>query len=421
MPVTSDFKGRLANRISSTWLENLGVDAAPLTGVTRAITDVDGPNSAVSIGLMVENSKGRTAQTLQKGTRGNAQPNNEDVSDVLYREYSDYSDPGLVSDPADYGKPNWSNFVIFPEFIEEGYQAFKEAELENLDDQNFIMNILREPLLEAVRQRIMLRFFQKLLRPYFFVDAAGSTESGSGANKALALKLNALITDYDEFGVGTIGTLYTDVRKRLLNKTGTLTCTLTPDLYNSITVASDNLNWANYSTNLVALQTRKIMQIKNVNFFESDLIDANQDIQQGGLSWTNAGDAAPGAGAELPRPRGVANKSRGTSGALTYATVPAGSNGATPKAPTTSMNIIGAAYNDRAVGMGIWRRWDAGRFAGNSLGVSTSFFSDPLTGCQFRIKIYYIPEKEEYRITCSAKVGFVSMDPRAATLILKDA
>ena len=115
------------------------------------------------------------------------------------------------------------------------------------------------------------------------------------------------------------------------------------------------------------------------------------------------------------------DKKLGAGGTLTYATVPSGPNGATPKAPTTSMNILGAAYNNRAIGMGIWRRWDAGRFAGNSLGVSTSFFSDPLTGCQFRVKIYYIPEKEEYRITTSAKVGFVSMDPRACTLILEDA
>ena len=423
--LTQDYLGRLTNRLSQVFLENVGIGGVPLSGCTTGFPDADSPNSITTISLMLENVKGRTAQRLLTGT-------STPSGDPNYRVYSKYEDPGEVTSsgtaisaatiaagakagPDDYGKAVWQQFKVRPDNIEEGMYEFTLADLENLNDDAFIRNIVQSTLFETVRRRVMMRFYETLFDPYYYVSAEGSSTSGGN----FSLKVNGTITDYDDLSVHGIDRVHVQLRKRLLNKIyegGNLKLIGTPDLYAGISAASPNLNWANTYGSLKNLESRTYGKIKNVEIHEADFVDVSEDIQHDGIPWTNRG-SAPVAGNTIPHLNSVTDTTKFTF-AGTTAFASGERLGQDNEAPATTLPIVGAVFNKRAIGMGLWNRWEASRFAGNPLGTVTSFFTDPLSGVTFRLETYYQPTKQNYRIVCSAKVGFVKMDFRACELIL---
>ena len=433
--ITQDYLGRLTNRLSQVFLENIGIEGAPLAGCTTGIPDTDAPNTTVTVSLMLENVKGRTAQTLIRGDdegRAGGLPGSRydnTPGDPLYRVYTRYGNPANVTStgaatgdantpilrgPDAYGRPMWQQFKITPDFIQESMYRFTLADLENLNDDAFIARIVQPTLFESVRRQVMMRFYQTLFNPYYYVNTIG----GSTSSNSLSLLLNAVITDYDDMGVGNIdNNIYVPLRKRLLNKVmegGGVKLLSSPDLYAGVATSNDNINWMNTYGSLKALENRNYGKFKNVEFHEVDFVDTDQDIQHDGLDFPTA----PAAGHIFPHLSNQTTAAQFTQGsaAATFRAVPR--NGTDAEAPLTTDKIVGCAFNKRAIGMGLWNRWEASRFAGNTLGTVTSFFTDPLSGVTFRLETYYLPEDQEYRIVCSAKVGFVSMDFRAAQLVL---
>ena len=439
--ITQDYLGRLTNRLSQVFLDNVGIGGAPLAGCTTGFPDADSPNSITTISLMLENVKGRTAQRLLVPGSGRFPSTPE--GDPNYRVYSKYEDPTTVVDsggrtvdsaslspdaginraPANYGRPLWQQFKIRPDYIEESMYRFTLADLENLNDDAFIRNIVQKTLFETVRRRVIMRFYERLFDPYYFGDANASSTAG---NK-LTWKVNGVLMAYNQLTVNNLDKVHVELRKRLLDKVyegGDLKMIVNPDGYAGISAANPNLNWANSYGSLEALRKRTYGKIKNTEIHEVDIVDRDEDIQHGGVGFTNRfGGAAPAAGITLPHLSSITDVDKFTVGsAATDFAAGIKFDTETLTAPDGSADkIVGAVFNKRAIGMGLWNRWEASRFAGNPLGTVTSFFTDPLSGVTFRLETYYVPHAQEYRIVCSAKVGFCQMDFRAAELLILDA
>lgn len=437
--ITQDYLGRLTNRLSQVFLENVGIGGAPLAGCTTAFPDVDSPNSVTTISLMLENVKGRTAQQLIVPTAGQFATTPD--GDPNYRVYTKYEDPGSVSStgnatpstdpnaeglkrgPDGYGRPVWQQFKIRPDYIEEGMYEFTLSDLENLNDDAFIARIVQPTLFETVRRRVMARFYERLFDVYYFGDAA---ESSTTSNK-LTWKVNSALLRYDDLTVNALDKVHVELRKRLLDKVyeggNSLKLIGTPDVYAGISEANENINWMNTYGSLKALESRTYGKIKNIEIHEADLVDRNEDIQHGGVGFTNRfGGAAPADGVVLPHLSSVTTATKFTVGSTPTDFAAGLKLGSTSTAAPDGANdkVVGAVFNKRAIGMGLWNRWEASRFAGNPLGTVTSFFTDPLSGVTFRLETYYQPTKQNYRVVCSCKVGFTQMDFRAAQLLIWD-
>ena len=82
--------------------------------------------------------------------------------------------------------------------------------------------------------------------------------------------------------------------------------------------------------------------------------------------------------------------------------------------------IIGIDLHPRALGMAAWTSFANDEFAGVPLGqVQISYFTYPLTNFPFRLDLWYDPDKQLYKMRCSALFGFSNTDWRAPTLLFK--
>ncbi len=91
---------------------------------------------------MIHNSKGRTAQKLEK-----VNPDNSNIKSPDYRVYNDYTDPSTADGNhkcgwKDGGHQVWRNavqgFEVRPDYIEEAFYEFSESSLNLLNNPVFI-------------------------------------------------------------------------------------------------------------------------------------------------------------------------------------------------------------------------------------------------------------------------------------------
>lgn len=134
--------------------------------------DSTDPEPVAIISVVMENNRGREAQTLQSDGR----------------TYNDYGDPGNSDDayntgksalPTDYGKALFSNFKIQPRFAKEDFYYFQKRALSNLKNPRFIREKSQPVLVETVRRQVLAEFYRHLFNAYSCADNAGSTVNGN--------------------------------------------------------------------------------------------------------------------------------------------------------------------------------------------------------------------------------------------------
>lgn len=420
--INQDYLGRLTETVSQQIIPSLGVRGAPLQSFSHDFSaDGSRSNSYATISTALGVPKGRESYTLNR-TR----------SDTSSPKYNTYTDPSTVSDPANYGEIVDQEFKIYPDMVKEGFQSFSEQELSNLRDPAYIRGPLREQVVETVRRQVWAECLRRIMDPFFYVDAEATTVSGGGT---MTLAVNGLNSDYDEFSVNAVSALESQLFDRLIPDTD-LSIIATSKLFDGVANASvggGSLNWLNYAGTLDALKRKQYPMIKNFVIHRVNLVDGNQDIQKDGLPWTNAvstwsnvkASARPSdvsghnASYTTPVRPGVDSKEH-SSGTIGFADIEDSATLGTTSALASTANIIGVALHKRALGIAAFREFSDTEFAGVNLGgIQTSFFQDPLTGFPFRLMLYYIPQLQKYQLICSAKIGFVQIDPGAATLIFK--
>ena len=431
--INQDYLGRLTETISQTIIPSLGVRGAPLKSFSYDFS-ADGAksNSYATVSVALGVPKGRQSYKL-----------NRSRSDTSSPKYNTYTDPATVVNndrgdaakravygPQNYGEIVDQEFKIYPDMVKEGFQSFSEQELSNLRDPAYVRGPLREQVVETVRRQVWAEILRHIMDPFFYVNAAASTVAAN----TLTLQVNGLIADYTEFGVNAVGHLETSLYDRLIPDTD-LSLITTAQLYDGVAdtqTSGGSLNWLNYAGSLDALKQKKYPMIKNFALHRVNMVDGNQDIQKDGLPWTNCKTVwddvqAAARPADLsgltsyttPVRPGETAKAH-SSGAIAYKQVEDAGTSFDPAALTAAANIIRVAVHKRALGFAAFREFSETEFAGVNLGgIQTSFFQDPLTGFPFRLMLYYIPQLQKYQLICSAKIGFVRIDPGAATLVFK--
>lgn len=422
MATNNNYEGRLTEIISQEIVDNVGIQTAPLKNIVKDFTPEAGaPNAPVITSVQLGNQPGRLSHTLvdaddsvyESGPSGNDYESPDTDGGVVRR-------PGLPRNVSanlipNYGRANWSKFRIFPQYIAEAAQSFSEPETENLNDPNFIRDKLAKPLKESVVRQVIGQYWNQL-DPYFYADYTKSTVTNPGANQGVSYSPLGIMTDYDEFGVNEVSTLHTLLRKQLLEPQ--YDALLTPDLYDGLaktTEGNGSLNWVIYTGSTAALQERMYLRLKGVNIHEVDPVDRIGDVQHGGIPWSQFS-----ARASVPHRPGEPDKATAGTGTLSLGDIYDATDG-NDKTVTTSMNVIGAVVHPRHMAFASWPQFSETQFAGGGLGFITRFFSDPLTGMNFRLRTYFLPQKLEYWFTLTVKFGFTKIDPQAAALIFHDA
>ena len=412
MAVNHEYLGRLTETISQQVIPSLGIVGAPLNSFSYDFSAEGATaNSYATISTSLGVPKGRQSYWLNTTNR---------------KTYNDYTDPATATGgnvPPNYGEIVDQEFKIYPQMVKEGFQSFAEQELSNLRDPAYIRGPLREQVVETVRRQVWAECLRRILDPLRFVDIKKTT-----GTTTLVVSPSAYGTDYGEFGVNEISEIETQLFNNLIPTEG-LSLLLNGKLYDGISEKSPNLNWANYSNTLAALTDKKYMQLKNFAVHRVHLVDGAQDLQPDGLdasngatNWPNVKVAKPGSFTTSytpPARPGEEDATKAhTTGAITFGDAPNADG--TDAAPTLTSKFIGVGLHKRALGIAAFREFSETEFAGVNLGaVQTSFFTDPLTGFPFRLMLYYRPELQRYQLICSAKIGFVTIDPLAAVLIFK--
>ena len=431
-----DYNGRLTEIISQEIVDNVGIQTAPLKNIVKDYTPEAGsPNAPVITSVQLGNQPGRISHKLDQAQA--IDPTSRTAVDSVYNDYVSPDSasvprrPGSSDNIANYGKAFWRKFRIFPEFIAESAQMFSEPETENLNDPNFIRDKLAKPLKESVVRQVIGQYWDKL-DPTFYVDYQKSSLSGNAgdANRTLSYSPLGIMTDYDEFGVLQVSYLHTLLRKQLLEPQ--YDALLTPDLYDGLaqtTQGQGSLNWVNYVGSTSSLQERMYLRLKGVNIHEVDPVDINGVPQHGGIPWNQSSGDTGSETTRAARAVLATNPVRGRpgeddklatgTGTRTFGSIYDASDGA-DKTVTTSMPVIGAVVHPRHMAFASWPQFSETQFAGGGLGFITRFFSDPLTGMNFRLRTYFIPEKLTYWFVLTVKFGFTQIDPQACALIFKD-